>query len=260
MYIYILIGILILISVVFLLTMSSNQILVENYDTNSKIPKIIIQTWKTKNIPPKYEKLVSSIKAFNPEPEFKYLFFDDNDIETFLKTEYPSYFETYVKLPVVIQKIDFFRYIAVYHYGGFYFDLDMEGLHTLNSNILKYDCVFPVDEIITKNICKMPRYKKYCDQSFYKLLGQYAFGAKPKNDFVKMLIDNIHNNIDNIVDKYNKLKNKKDLDYVYVTTGPDYVTDVYLKYNNKSNDKILNYNKRQYFGKYAVHRYYGTWK
>jgi mannosyltransferase OCH1-like enzyme len=232
--------------------------IIKSYDT--EIPKIIIQTWKTKNIPQKYEKLVKSIKIFNPEPKFKYLFFDDNDIEQFLKSEYPVYYKTYQKLPVVIQKIDFFRYVAVYHYGGFYFDLDMEGLASLNPKILKHDCVFPVDEIIEKQHCGIPRYNKYCEQKFYKLIGQYAFGAKPKNEFVKKLIDNIHNNIDKLVKDYENLENKKDLDYVYSTTGPDYVTNIYLNYRDKYEIKVLNCGKRQYFGNYAAHRYYGTWK
>jgi mannosyltransferase OCH1-like enzyme len=232
--------------------------IIKSYDT--EIPKIIIQTWKTKSIPEKYEKLVKSIKSFNPEPKFKYLFFDDNDIEVFLKTEYPLYYKTYQKLPVVIQKIDFFRYVAVYHYGGFYFDLDMEGLAPLNTKLLKHDCVFPVDEIIEKQHCEISRYKKYCEQNFYKLIGQYAFGAKPKNEFVKQLIDNIHNNIDKLIKDYENLKNKKDLDYVYSSTGPDYVTDIYLNYRDKYEIKVLNCGKRQYFGNYAAHRYYGTWK
>jgi mannosyltransferase OCH1-like enzyme len=233
---------------------------VEPFDTISEIPKNIIQTWKTKTIPEKYERLVKSIKTLNPEPEFKYLFFDDNDIELFLKKEYPEYYKTYQQLPIIIQKIDFFRYVAVYHYGGFYFDLDMEGLEPLNADLLKHECVFPEDEIITEDYCKNPRFKKYCDQKFYKLIGQYAFGAKPQNDFVKLLIDNIHNNIDKIIKDYEKLENKKDLNYVYSSTGPDYVTDVYLNYSNKKNIEVLNVGKSQYFGNYAVHRYYGTWK
>ena len=136
----------------------------------------------------------------------------------------------------------------------------MEGLAPLNTKLLKYDCVFPVDEIIEKQHCNIPRYKKYCEQNFYKLIGQYAFGAKPKNEFVKKLIDNIHNNIDKLIEDYENLENKKDLDYVYSTTGPDYVTDIYLQYQDKYDIKVLNCGKRQYFGNYAAHRYYGTWK
>ena len=48
--------------------------------------------------------------------------------------------------------------------------------------------------------------------------------------------------------------------YVYQSTGPDFVTDVYMNYKNKYKIKILEYNVGQYFGKYAKHNYYGTWK
>ena len=222
---------------------------------NNNIPKIIIQTWKTKNIPNKYKNDVESIKKLNSD--FQFLFFSDEDIDFFLKNNYPEYYKTYQKLPVKIQKIDFFRYIAVYHYGGFYFDLDMTGLYPLKE-ILKYDCVFPVDQKITKTKCNLKRWKKYCDANVETILGQYAFGAKPNNKFIKELIDEIHKNIDLYIEKF-KTEGKK-LQYVYSSTGPDFVTDVYIKYKNKNNIHILNYNLAQFFGKYAKHNHYGTWK
>ena len=123
----------------------------EKFDNKNTIPKIIIQTWKTKVIPDKYKEDVASVKKYNSD--YKYLFFSDDDIEDFLKKNYPKYYETYSKLPVKIQKIDFFRYIAVYHYGGFYFDLDITGMYPLKE-LLDYECVFPVDQNIPKNKCK----------------------------------------------------------------------------------------------------------
>jgi len=101
----------------------------ENFD-NNYIPKIIVQTWKTKNVPLKYINDVKSIKKYNSD--FQFLFFSDEEIDEFLKKYYPIYYESYLKLPVKIQKIDYFRYIAIYHYGGFYFDLDMRGMYPLN--------------------------------------------------------------------------------------------------------------------------------
>ena len=221
---------------------------------NKNIPKIIIQTWKVNVIPEKYKLDVGSVKNINHD--FQYIFFSDDAIEDFLKDNYPVYYETYTKLPVKIQKIDFFRYIAVYHYGGFYFDLDMRALHSLN-DLLEYDSVFPIDQHIT-NKCKKKRITKYCDQGMNILVGQYAFGAKPQNEFVKLLIDTIHNNIDEYLVDYKRYG--KTLQYVYSTTGPDYVTDVYIKYNNKEKIHILDYDKEQFFGKYAKHNHFGTWK
>jgi hypothetical protein len=221
----------------------------------SRIPKIIIQTWKTNIIPTKNQSTVESVKNINPD--FKYLFFSDDDIDNFLSKQYPDYYTTYVKLPVVIQKIDFFRYIAVYHYGGFYFDIDMEALKPLDG-LLEYHAVFPIDHNVQGDMCSIPRFAEYCDKPF---IGQFAFGARRKNEFIKVLVDNIHNNIDSILDEYSKLENKKDLDFVYRTTGPDYVTKLYYGGNYPTTKvKILEYPEDQHFGEYAKHLWMGSWK
>ena len=253
-------GILLIIIICFILYYNNNNkkniidnVLTTIKDTFSqKIPKIIIQTWKNNEIPTKYLPLINTIKNLNPDYEYK--FFTDQDIEIFLKTYYNKYYRTYLSLPIKIQKIDFFRYIAVYHYGGFYMDLDMNAIKNFDE-LLPYSCVFPVDEIINKNMSKLPRYKPFCDKNYYYLLGQYAFAASPKHPFIKKLIDNIHNNIHQLI--YNA--NKSEI-YVYKSTGPDYVTDIYINYNDKADIKILHNNKRQYFGDYAVHNYFGSWK
>jgi len=221
------------------------------------IPKIIIQTWKTNNIPNNYLSDINSIKTKNPDYEYK--FFTDDDIDIFFNQYYPNYYNTYKKLPINIQKFDFFRYVAVYHYGGFYFDLDITALEPLD-DLLMYDCVFPIDDFININMCKLNRYKYFCDNNLNFLLGQYAFAAKPKNDFILLLINSIHNNIDEYIKTYDSKKYINYEIYVYQTTGPDFVTKLYLDYKYKSNINILEYNQRQYFGKYARHNYYGSWK
>jgi mannosyltransferase OCH1-like enzyme len=228
----------------------------ENFD-NNYIPKIIVQTWKTKNVPLKYINDVKSIKKYNSD--FQFLFFSDEEIDEFLKKYYPIYYESYLKLPVKIQKIDYFRYIAIYHYGGFYFDLDMRGMYPLN-DLLDKECIFPVDQNLNSSSCSRKRIQEFCNGSSLKinyLLGQYGFGAKPNNQFIKALIDGIHNNIDKYVEEF---ETNKTHNYVYKTTGPDYVTSVYLNYKNKDDIHILLYDEPQYFGKYAKHNHYGTWK
>lgn len=247
--------IIILICLLFILV--NNLLIYEKYENSKtpKIPKIIIQTWKTDTIPLKYKNDINTVKKYNND--YKYLFFNDNDIEIFLKKHYPIYYESYIKLPVKIQKIDYFRYIAIYHYGGFYFDLDITGLYPLDE-LLSYECIFPVDQNISKHRCSSKRLKKYCDKGMNILLGQYAFGAKPQNEFIKLLIDTIHNNVDKYIEEHNK--NGMTLQNIYSSTGPDFVTDMYINYKNKDSIHILYYNMAQYFGKYAKHNHYGTWK
>lgn len=244
-----------------------------NFNTNSfdfdyfdlvndgnKIPRIIIQTWKDENIPIKYKNDIESVIKFNPT--YQYMFFTDKQIDEFLQSKYPDYWNTYQKLPIKIQRIDFFRYVAVYHYGGFYLDLDMECYKNLDS-LLGYQCIFPLEQHIKKCDSKEIRLKYFCDRNNLFLLGQYAFGAEPKNKFLKMLIDTIHNNIDLYVNEYNLKINNNDLFmnvYVYQTTGPDFCTKIYMDYPNKNQIKIIESNKSNKFGDYAEHKTYGTWK
>ncbi len=230
----------------------------EHFDVSTeieqKIPRIIIQSWKDTTIPEKYQNDVNSVKKYNPDYEYK--LFTDDDIEKFLKEEYPEYWETYNDLPVFIQKIDFFRYIAIYHYGGFYLDLDITVFQPFD-DLLDQQCIFPIDQHIFQGKCKRKRIKKYCEAKMDYLLGQYALAASPKHPFIKALIDGIHNNIEDVVERGKKDPTQL---YVYQTTGPDYVTDVYLDYDNKENIHILKSPFDQYFGDYAKHNHFGTWK
>ena len=254
-YYYVVVGLLFLCIYMFAEPIHLKEYLTVN---NNKIPKIIIQTWKTAKIPNSYQAEVNSVKQINPD--FKYMFFSDADIHAFFKEHYPNYLSTYMKLPIIIQKIDFFRYVAVYHYGGFYFDLDMTAIQNIDDSVLDNQCVFPIDEFISPEMCNDVRYSYFCKKGLSYLLGQYAFGAVPKHPFILFLINDIHANIDNYIDTYNKLTTKKNDNYVYSTTGPDFVTKKYLEYTNQQEITILPANQRQYFGEYARHNYKGTWK
>ena len=227
----------------------------EGENEKTKIPKRIIQVWKTwtSKRPEMFSSYIESIKKLNPT--YEYIFFKDENMDKFLIDNYPEYYETYKKLPLNIQKMDFFRYVVLYHYGGFYFDLDIQGLEPLDE-LLNYNCVFPIDEIIHKNMCSASRFNNFCKNKMDFLLGQYAFACTPKNEFVKLLVDVIHKNVDNYIKTYVP---NSDF-YVYTTTGPDYVTGLYMNYPKKDDITILHYHKRQYFGKYGKHDYAGTWK
>jgi mannosyltransferase OCH1-like enzyme len=236
---------------------SSNSLVNTNktyfQEKNSKIPKIIIQTWKSNNVPQRYMSLINSVKDNNPD--YEYLFFTDDSIEKFFKLHYPEYYNTYLTLPIKIQKIDFFRYVAVYHYGGFYLDLDMLVYKNFDP-LLEYSCIFPVDEYIDVRHCKYDRYKLFCNRGQNFLLGQYAFAAEPKNPFIKKIIDTIHNNIH----KYIKTVDFSSEDYIYKSTGPDFITEIFMDYPGKNDIVIIDNGIRQHFGDYAKHNYFGTWK
>jgi mannosyltransferase OCH1-like enzyme len=235
---------------------------VSHENPSSTIPKRIIQVWFDKGrkrdhngrkYPAKFDKYVKSMKTQNPD--YEYLFFDKDDAEAFLQETYPQYYRTYLRLPVFIQKIDFFRYVAIYHYGGFYMDLDVKALKPLDTAITLHSAVFPIDEYIVPDWWKDARFKRFHESGLDFLPGQYAFGAIPRHPFIRQLVESIHRNIST----YERLV-KPGPQYVYSTTGPDFVADEYIQYPKKETLFLLDNGNRQVFGDYGKHDYMGTWK
>ena len=223
------------------------------------IPKNIIQIWAMNPDSPRimssqHKTFMEKRKTMNPA--FRHIFMTETEIYHFLQTFYPDYLDTYNKLPRFIQKLDFFRYVALYHYGGFYFDVDVEPLKPLDDAVLKHRAVFPIDQYVRcggKN--EASRMTPFCNVSQKFMLGQYAFACQAKNPFIYKVVEEIHKN----VDKYVETMDESEL-YVYITTGPDFITNVYTNYEKKDDIFILDNGREQWFGDYGRHGLLGSWK
>jgi inositol phosphorylceramide mannosyltransferase catalytic subunit len=87
------------------------------------IPKNIFQSWISKDLHPEVQKKVNTIKELNPE--YNYQLYDDSDIDEFVNTFYPGKIsECFNRLNIPVAKVDFWRYLILYEYGGVYVDLD----------------------------------------------------------------------------------------------------------------------------------------
>lgn len=146
----------------------------------TRIPARIIQTASNGNLPLLAKASAANLKCLNPE--FEYQFFDDDGVRTFIQSQFPEYLEVFESFPFGIQKYDFFRYLAVYRQGGFYFDLDVflaTGLHEL----LSASCVFPFEELTISAYLRR-------DYQMDWEIGNYAFGAVAGHPFLHAIIQN----------------------------------------------------------------------
>jgi len=82
------------------------------------IPRLIHQIWLQgiDNIPSKYETLRYSWLEHNPT--YYYRLWDEVQLLELLRNTYPMFLPTYRKLIYTIQKVHFFEYILMYHFGG----------------------------------------------------------------------------------------------------------------------------------------------
>lgn len=86
------------------------------------IPKIIMQSWKTKEVPDHWQISPKSIKHFMSD--WQYVLMDDNDNRNMVKTHFPDFLPYFDAFPHNIMRADASRYVFLYLYGGLYLDLD----------------------------------------------------------------------------------------------------------------------------------------
>lgn len=89
------------------------------------IPKVIYQTYYTKNLPSQI--LDINKKMMDVNPDYTYQFYDDLEMREFIVKNYDD--ETvylFDRLNVGAAKADFWRYLILYKNGGIYIDLDSQ--------------------------------------------------------------------------------------------------------------------------------------
>lgn len=98
------------------------------------IPKIIMQTWKNRDIPEKWKTSPESIKKYMPD--WEYVLMTDEDNRNFVRKHFPDFLPYYDNFKHDIQRADAIRYMWLYVNGGIYMDLD-------------YEMRYPLDKLFT---------------------------------------------------------------------------------------------------------------
>ncbi|KAA0579339.1 glycosyltransferase [Azospirillum sp. Sh1] len=99
-------------------------------DTCSPIPRLIHQTWKTRDVPPEFQALQRS--WIDRNPGFEYRFWTDEDIGRFIAEEHPALLPVFHGYADPIARIDLARYLILRRFGGVYADLDFECLRPID--------------------------------------------------------------------------------------------------------------------------------
>lgn len=219
----------------------------------SNIPLIIHQIWWQgyKNLPNEY--LIYRNSWILKHPNWKLIFWDKEKIEKFIININKDLCEILYKLPYMIQKIDFSKYIILYYYGGVYVDMDTICEEKLDYLLVKYKHGLILSKIdIYDN---------------YKLINNGIIISEKYHEFFLYLYYEIAKNLKK------KFYENKDL-YILNSTGPIVFSKAVLNYllnSKKKNIKILD----SYYlesckmselgdcknsGKYITHIHKGSWQ
>jgi len=178
------------------------------------IEKNIFQSWYSKVLNPLMQSKIDVFKNLNPD--YSYNLYDDNDMDNFVNEHFNGEIaECYNKLNIIVAKVDFWRYLVLYKYGGVYLDMD--------SNIEK-----PLDELIRST-----------DEAIITAEGnpnlyvQWALIFSKGHPILKKTIELIVSNI----------KNNSYPNDIHNMTGPSvYTRAINAIHMDIFNNKIINHN------------------
>lgn len=99
------------------------------------IPRLIHQSWKTREIPSQLREFQRSWQIHHPAWEYK--LWTDEDNQRLIEEHYPQFAAFFRRLSPPILKADFVRMAYMHCFGGLYVDLDFEALRPLDGLLNK---------------------------------------------------------------------------------------------------------------------------
>jgi mannosyltransferase OCH1-like enzyme len=152
------------------------------------IEKNIFQSWNTRDLPKPVQDRIDNFKAMNPD--YKYQLYIDEEMDKFVNDTYPGEIaDAYNKLNIIVAKVDLWRYLILYTYGGVYLDLDSDILKPLNTLIKDTDEAIITSEGHAQNDGAPQRFICYVQWGLI-----FKKGHPILKKTVDMIVENIHTN------------------------------------------------------------------
>ena len=165
---------------------------------SNKIPKIIHQTYHSRDLPKELSESVTQTKKMNPDWEYR--FYDDVDIVRFLTDNFDvSVLDRYLSINpgYGAARADFFKYMLMFQVGGVYLDI-------------KSFCTAPLDDVIKSDdefvLANWRNGKGQAHESYgmHKALSSIPAGefqqwhiiCRPRHPFLRKVITDVSKNID----------------------------------------------------------------
>lgn len=199
--------------------------------SNNNIPKIIHQIWfQGQNRIP--EHLIDYQKSWiEKNKDYNYMFWDETSIKNLIDTLDVYWIKrTYNDLSLMIQKIDFAKYIILYYIGGIYIDMDMKCLKPLDTLLnlpvikdkkvilsnLTYDFVQRIVFLLSGNF------------NIKNLVNNGVIMCEAKHEIMLNTMKYVYKNRNNF------FKNKSNFLYIFYSTGPLVLSNALIDYTNEN--------------------------
>jgi len=233
---------------------------------HNKIPPRIIHVYcpppgESEELPLLHQAALANARSLHPD--FEHVLFGRNQMEDFVREEFPEFQPVMASFCQSIQRFDFFRYLAVYRLGGFYFDLDVFLARSIRP-LLNHKCVLCFEELTVSNFLRRTYGMDW-------EVANYAFGAAPQNPFLAALIENCVRSLNEPCWAHQMLQGVpraiRDLFVAPFTTGPGMMSRTLAENPHLTKDVTILFPEDvckegtwHQFGDFGVHLQQGAWR
>ena len=233
---------------------------------HNRIPARIIhvycpQAGESDELPLLNQAALANAKSLHPE--FEHVLFGRREMEEFVRKEFPEFQAAMACFSQPIQRFDFFRYLAVYRLGGFYFDLDVLLARSVRP-LLNHQCVFSFEELTISDFLRRSYGMDW-------EVANYGFGAAPHNPFVGALIENCLRALSEPSWAHQMMQGVpraiREVFVVPFTTGPGMVSRTLAENPHLAENVTILFpedvcNERMWhqFGNFGIHLQQGAWR
>ncbi len=192
----------------------------------------------------------------NMHPSWNVHLYNEQNAQEIIKIHLPQYINAYNSFQHNVQKADFLRIALVYIYGGFYMDLDMLCLKSIEE-LRKHKLVLGEEKTVGEAVQQTLGLKNHLR------IANYMFGGVSGHPFWALLMERMATlSIQTITTQQDLLD----------ITGPGLISDLYhdntglypeITLLKNTTRRCLQPNHDEiscHFGEYAAHLHAGTWR
>jgi Glycosyltransferase sugar-binding region containing DXD motif len=149
--------------------------------SSQQIPRVIFVSWSTRKLQVMQFISIMTILAHNPEYEL--IFMVDHEIDQYVCANYPDYVPYFSKLVSGAARVDVWRMMVIYKYGGVYLDFD--------NTAVGHIPVQSSDSFASSVRCDFSQSRKH----IRGILEHWSFAAIPKQILMNRTLEIIKQNI-----------------------------------------------------------------
>jgi len=179
------------------------------------IPRIIHQIWegRTEPLPDYFRQLGETWKEHHPAWQYEY--WDGDRTEAFVHNHYPHLATVYFNYRYDVQRRDAIRYLILYSMGGMYVDFDYQCFQSFESYLSGDKCYFSMEP---------DSHRRTFGKDVY--FNNALMITPPSHPFLEAVITHLQTT--SIPYSEGKFRD------VLTSTGPLMLTELYEKYENKT--------------------------